>query len=474
MGRLFSGLYSCACAGLFATLSCTATNFSAPSAKQAVTNDNSNNVDTGANGSGATNAGVSGGNATNADTSAAPPPPNINFGMLVNNLNCTFCHLEIHGTVVSIGTAAPLRLDSHGEVFGRWLVSGAFDALQDLTSPPNDGGIVISTGAATANYNNSGGELPVNPHSKTVSFPTLDFTLLPPMMRGTLTATVSPSAPLSVKQVSPSHVLMIGTQTHPIVINKNVLINGDLVIAGYYTGVGTIYATGNIYIPTNLRAVNLAGFPYSDDPTQANAAAQVDVSLGNKDGLGLASANNIFIGDLENYMDTTNGPAGDSGPDGLRYISIYEPQDLQDPLLLRANSGIRNVYNWLPESSYEKLYTAGTPCWDSASMRTLAPGHNWGERIFSEIDAYLYAGKAIGGIDRASTWTINGGMIAQAMHIVSGAGGDTVGAATPCPAARINFDYRLRNGLQVLEALSVYFPPVAATTTATATASGTK
>ena len=386
-----------------------------------------------------------------------PPPPNINFGLLANDLNCTFCHLEVHGPVVSVTTVPAFRDDSHGSVYGNWLVAGDFDATQG--SKNLDGGLTV-TGTLTPNYNNSGHELPVD-GSGNPAFPAINFSALSTKVQGTITNNGAGAPfPASVTQVYAGNLLLIGTDAQPLVINRDVLVQGDVIIKGVYTGVGTIYATGNIYIPANLRSVKTPAYPYPDpvngDASAADAQAAADIKAG-KDALGLASAHNIFIADLENYMDSSNGPTGVTGIGGAaQYVSLYDYGSAGPLLTPRSSIGIETVYTWYPEAQYEGLYESLTPCW-TASNRALVAGHHWGERAVNRIDAFLYAASAIGGVSRATNWTINGGMVAQVMHVISGAGWDSVAANSQCGASSINFDYRMRNGLQLLEALDSGF-----------------
>ena len=384
-----------------------------------------------------------------------PPPPNINFGLLVNDFNCTFCHMEVHGTVVSVGDAAALREDSNGHIFGKWLVAGAYHAADILTVPPRLGGILVGSGI-TPNYDNSGKEMPISAATGKPTFPVLNFADLSGKMQGSISAKAPPSNVAGISKTYTGNALLVGTTATPIVVDRDVFVDGDVVIKGVFTGVGTIYASGNIYIPANLKAARLASFPYSDDPAAANVKAKADLAAANTDALGLASAKSIFVGDLENYMDSGNGPSTrPNGLHGVRYNSIYTA-DQGTPFTGTVN-GVWDVYKWLPEAQFEALYETLTPCW-TASDRPLVAGHAWGERTFKQIDAYLYAVKAVAGINRASGWTLNGGVISQSMHIVSGADSNRVNANATCQPARINFDYRLQNGLQALEQIGALFP----------------
>ncbi|MCX6110581.1 MAG: hypothetical protein NTZ90_13370, partial [Proteobacteria bacterium] len=163
-----------------------------------------------------------------------PPPPNINFGLLVNDFNCTFCHMEVHGTVVSVGDAEALREDSNGKVFGKWLVAGAYHAADILTVPPRLGGIVVASGV-TQNYDNSGKEMPILAATGKPGFPILNFADLAGKMQGSVSAKASPSTVASISKVYTGNALLVGTAATPIVIDRDVLINGDVVIKGVFT-----------------------------------------------------------------------------------------------------------------------------------------------------------------------------------------------------------------------------------------------
>jgi len=388
-------------------------------------------------------------------------PPKIRFGLLAADMSCTFCHLEVHGSIGSIGEVAPLRGDSHGEIFGDWLASGAFNARANLTN--FDGGLVVR-GRTSEHYDNSGRELPVDSHGN-VTFPSIDFISLAAIMRGMVKSTpVSAAFPGDVSKVNQGNLILVGTLEQPIAISGDVLIVGDLIISGVYSGSGTIYSTGNIYIPANLTALHPASFPYPDaadgDETAADKQAIADISAA-KDALGLA-ASNIFVGDLENYNDANSmPPLATPGAHGQRYQTIYDDSSTSDgsSSFSMATNEVRNVYRWYPELSFEELYQQVKPCWTATSSNLFpVPGFVPGSRAVSRIDGFLYASKIIGGVSRATNWVLNGGMIAQSMHIISGAGFDQIGANSPCDASRINFDYRMRNGLQILEALAPYFP----------------
>ena len=81
--------------------------------------------------------------------------------------------------------------------------------------------------------------------------------------------------------------VLIGTQSKPIVINGPVVVDSDVIIKGYVKGQGTIYSGRNIHIVGNIQYVN--------PPEWRNKAENADNST--KDMLGLMAKGNIVLGD---------------------------------------------------------------------------------------------------------------------------------------------------------------------------------
>jgi len=76
---------------------------------------------------------------------------------------------------------------------------------------------------------------------------------------------------------------------------------------------------------------------------------------------------------------------------------------------------VHRVFAWIPGSKagFDQLYEpAPAPC---------GGGHPNLGRSVSRIDAYLYAGNTIGGRANKNSYAINGGIIADHFHIISGA-----------------------------------------------------
>jgi hypothetical protein len=89
--------------------------------------------------------------------------------------------------------------------------------------------------------------------------------------------------------------VLTGTATNPIVIDGPVVVTGDLVIKGYYTGQGTLYAGRNIHIIGDLIAVNPARWRHPDTASQFTNSTLPDNLAANF--MGLCAKGSVVIGD---------------------------------------------------------------------------------------------------------------------------------------------------------------------------------
>ena len=339
------------------------------------------------------------------------------MGMLVNDIQCGLCHVDVKGDVISTREVTAPRNDSESHVLGRWLAADNFDASAWVTA---DRGI-------QSNY--SGKEMPLGTATDShPNFPTIDFSTLATKVKGTLTLENS----ITINKTFNGNIVLIGTQAQPIVLSGDVYITGDLVLKGYYTGNGTIYASGNIYLPGDLKAMRTA-FPFPADPVAALAAANNLVKAQSTDSLGIATAKSILVADLESsiYSDP-------STPANRTWTAL----------------GVRNVYNWIPggKAAYDALYIDSIGC-----------NGNRPHAGFNMIEAFLYAKNSVAGISRGASFTIRGGVIADYLHIISGAVNcpSTISSAHGMPQNRsyIEYDYRLQTGmLKILENVAAAFP----------------
>lgn len=82
--------------------------------------------------------------------------------------------------------------------------------------------------------------------------------------------------------------VLVGTQSNPIVVNGPVIVESDVIIKGYVTGQGTIYSGRNIHIVGNIQ--------YKNPPSWSNKSTQ-NANNASKDMLGLMAKGNIVLGD---------------------------------------------------------------------------------------------------------------------------------------------------------------------------------
>jgi len=99
--------------------------------------------------------------------------------------------------------------------------------------------------------------------------------------------------------------VLVGTTKNPIRINGPVVIQGDVIIKGYFTGQGTIYAGRNIHIIDSVIATNPPKWNHPDTVSNFN-----NTTLSNnlsKDFLGLCAKGSIVIGNYNTSYFTNRG-----------------------------------------------------------------------------------------------------------------------------------------------------------------------
>lgn len=332
------------------------------------------------------------------------------FAMLVNDLECGLCHVAIDGNVLSTSEVPHLRDDSRASVAGAWLAAENFVPKW----------LVRVTAGVKEFY--EGNEMPkdLNQDGKP-DFPEFTSAEISKIAKGELTAVDHNGAAVSIKGTTKGDTVMIGSEASPIVISGEILIEGNLVIKGAYKGIGTIYATGNIYVPGNLVALNSA-FPIKEGEDAKGKMKH--------DALGIASKKSVLVGDIRSAAEKNN--IGRFIP-GSIFESPETPPE-QSYEFLEVDS----IYQTVPLAEYQKLYDMTASC--RAGSKEIG---------FDRIDAYIYAGKSVAGVTR-SVYSINGGIMSDSFHIISG--------AMQCrKMSAINFDYRLKEGLPILQGLAKYF-----------------
>ena len=123
----------------------------------------------------------------------------------------------------------------------------------------------------------SGGEIFVSPHGDTIS-----------NASGLEDATETGNT-TSLASSTEANVILTGTIDDPILLNGDVAVRGDVVIQGYVKGKGSIIATGNVYVPTDLK--------YLDHEVDGDRVFGVSQD-GVENAFGLAAGGNILVGDI--------------------------------------------------------------------------------------------------------------------------------------------------------------------------------
>jgi len=185
-------------------------------------------------------------------------------------------------------------------------------------------------------------------------------------------------------------VILEGKPTKPIELNGTVYVERDVIIKGYVTGQGTIYAGRNIYIadsifyknpPTELDDTSIAGyFPKTENanlfPSEAETKAWYEANA-NKDILAMAARESIVLGDYthpqwySDYYGLFDMGSEDVGKDGIP-AQIPEERDEGE-----GDGKFGDVGNWGWEKNYEDLDEDGV--FDSVHGDYQGQDYNWSD-----------------------------------------------------------------------------------------------
>ncbi len=211
-----------------------------------------------------------------------------------------------------------------------------------------------------------------------------------------------------------------------LTVQGEVVVNGDLVLAGCMKGQGTFYVSGNIYIPDDLKNVQSA-FPFTET-TDKNILKQEATERSQRDLISLATEKFIVIG-------------------AIRFEVISHEQ--QEGGVFRNNkSEIENVYNWLTQGSSSQnlsLYT------NAFLKRKLFNQTHRGTGAVSLVEANLFANKGIAasmtGIYNTNL-VINGSLLTPNISMLVSGWSHNTGVnpfnSRPFANSEINQDFRLK------------------------------
>ncbi len=160
---------------------------------------------------------------------------------------------------------------------------------------------------------------------------------------GTTLNSVPASSNLSeIENVYEGSLILIGTESNPIVLNGNIYVTGDVILKGVVKGQGAIYAGRNLY---------LAGDVIVDDPpdkpgegvcagvSDPDLCARKNIAAG-KDELRLAARNNIVLGDYAERDE--NG-------------DLYNQRDRQASLYFRAQFDFYSSTHYFDKQTGDEL-----------------------------------------------------------------------------------------------------------------------
>lgn len=242
--------------------------------------------------------------------------------------------------------------------------------------------------------------------------------------------TYDPPGPREKRRVQ--SVVLEGTKQKPIKLNGTVYVEKDVIIKGYVSGQGTIYAGRNIYIaddiiyknpPTELDDSEVRGyFPKTQNPNKypsyEEKKAWYEANV-NKDILALAARENIILGDYthpkwySDYYGLFDMGSEDVGKDGIpdtydegESNGIFEPkyEDLDGDGKFDSvhNGRTGENYNWTDVTTTGENSKYSDSLWYSGKeFGNIGAHHKYGDFSpyqVAQIDAICYTQHFMAGI----------------------------------------------------------------------------
>jgi Tfp pilus assembly protein PilX len=109
------------------------------------------------------------------------------------------------------------------------------------------------------------------------------------------------TADVNITHTTDGPIFLFGTPENPIQLDGPVVVRGDVVIAGYVEGQGTIYTERNVHIVGDLIYTNPPDWDHSE-----GADPETSGPSGDEDFLGIAAQGNVILGDYTNSSDWYN------------------------------------------------------------------------------------------------------------------------------------------------------------------------
>ena len=168
----------------------------------------------------------------------------------MNNIGCVTCHLDVNGDVVSLGDLAyPPHIFSRNQktnINGKWIVEGDILGNNGEINQVNNLGSGIE--ANEFESNSASDALPKDLDGDGIrDFPTFNTF----KAEGSVRVSQNSQNPITIIGNHTGDVTLIGTKDHPILLDGEVFIDGNLIIKGDYIGVGNNIHHVWIYLYTS-------------------------------------------------------------------------------------------------------------------------------------------------------------------------------------------------------------------------------
>ncbi|MDZ4678728.1 MAG: hypothetical protein SGI74_14625 [Oligoflexia bacterium] len=402
--------------------------------------------------------------------------------MVTNQTRCVICHLSVYGDIASTDSSPfSLHENSKGTIFGNVLANqiitrqtyNSFTGMfsNNVTDPTHnlleriDGNnnTTVSVAVDQTQSRNFSIKDGLNNGPTPLAFTEFKASKIKNSVKGKIWQ----GSTLRIHKDVVGNVILDG-RAQALKVEGEVFIDGDLIIHGSFTGIGTIYVSGSIFIPDDITVVNNASLfaSFRQDVSKADAKALQSINNGDN-ALRLASGENIIIGDpgvmpaginfrtvqlppdtrLRNYIVNrdNNNYAYDSYYSHTRIQSITSQTSTLDTngqwfaVNRTRMEGTKNFLDAMESMGFASTaerskvfqmdpnYLARLKPEYELPTQVCGTGKNFrvGFGSVARIDAALYAQKSIGGvITSGGNILINGGIITRNLSLLGGTGSD--------------------------------------------------
>jgi hypothetical protein len=251
----------------------------------------------------------------------------FNLALLAEDTSCMYCHLRVNGDVGNLGVLRPgwgSEGDSESECSGNddggSTVYGSVYSSVAVSADCRGSGNEINGALITKEINEfTTTNLPTDALTKEARFPAVKRTVALANANGSLSGGVIIKVPKggslsaaqlaaggssAVSKTSAGNVVLIGTPSNPILLDKDVYIDGDVIIKGVVRGRGAIYAGRNLYVAGDITYQNppdpigfdLCAGLLKNVEADERSCAKKNIQAG-RDELRLAARGTIVLGD---------------------------------------------------------------------------------------------------------------------------------------------------------------------------------